>query len=161
MAVEEPVTGPFGNPCDGDGLAWREPFRDGELRSRVARIDVVRALIAATVHAEEETVQVHRVHLAICIDDAPEHGVAHAVVQAFGVRPALAIDHKADWLPRSISEWHEDGIAPYADDEDAISLCFRCSVRVDDQGTGQLRFAAAPREGGRVRGRRPVVVRAR
>src|SRR5204863_9763856 len=78
-------------PRHGHRRSRGHPFRH-RLPFAGGCIDRIAVRIAATVDAEIEAVQMHRMRNGARVYDAPAHGIAQVVGESFSVRPGAAID---------------------------------------------------------------------
>ncbi len=91
MAVEEPVARASRGPFHRHGSTRQHQLSHGE-GLPAGRIGRVRPRISPRLDAEKDTMKVHGVRAARCVDPAPRHRVPGHGGDRLGVGPAAAID---------------------------------------------------------------------
>src|SRR6185312_7027236 len=105
MTVEDPVARPVRRPGDRHGRQWRHQLRNDVL-SWLRPALVVGQRAGECIDTEIESVQVHRMYLAGCVDDSPVKRVTHCRVYPICVRPRATVDreYNAPGFPRCYAD---------------------------------------------------------
>ena len=99
VAVEQPLTGPFGRPDDAQRRARCHETCD-DAQTMLARERVIPQAVSLPQDVEVEAVQMHGVRLGAQVDHTPAHDLADVVSQVFRVGPSQAVDGEEDEGPQ-------------------------------------------------------------